>query len=157
VSKWRDDSSGFTLFRIAVSVGVESDFVAGDSIMLTFPATTKVFVCTKPTDMRKSFDSLMGLVQSFLNEDPLSGHLFVFVSKRCDRVKILWWDRDGLVLWYKRLEKGTFRFGMSESGRLEITSVDLQLILQGIDPAKVVRQKRYQLAANASSPCAMKV
>lgn len=115
--------------------------------MLTWPMSTKVFVRTVPTDMRKSFDSLMGVVKEFLQEDPLSGHLFVFVSKRGDRVKILWWDRDGLALWYKRLEKGTFRFGKSEQGRLEMTPADLQLILQGIDPAKVVRQKRYQTAS----------
>lgn len=114
--------------------------------MLSFPASTKVFVRTTPTDMRKSFDSLTGVVKDYLKQDPLSGHLFVFVSKRCDRVKILWWDRDGLALWYKRLEKGTFRFGSSETGRLEISPADLQLILQGIDPSKVVRQKRYQLA-----------
>ena len=111
--------------------------------MLTLPPSTKVFVSTKPTDMRRSFDGLVGQVRDFLGEDPLSGHLFVFHNRRADCVKILWWDRDGLAIYYKRLEQGTFRFGISDSGKLEMSAQDLQLVLQGIDPAKVERTKRY--------------
>ena len=74
-----------------------------------FPAAVRVFVCTKPTDMRKSFDGLLGLVREFLGQDPLSGHLFLFFNRRRDRAKILFWDRDGLVIWYKRLEAGSFQ------------------------------------------------
>jgi transposase len=111
--------------------------------VLTLPPSTKVFVSTKPTDMRRSFDGLVGQVRDFLGEDPLSGHLFVFHNKLSDRIKILWWDRDGLAIFYKRLEQGTFRFGVSASGKLEMTAQDLQLVLQGIDPAKVQRSARY--------------
>ena len=73
------------------------------------PAAVRVFLCTKPTDMRKGFDGLQGLVREFLEQDPLSGHLFLFLNRRRDRIKLLWWDRDGLVIWYKRLEAGTFQ------------------------------------------------
>lgn len=116
--------------------------------MLTLPPSTRVFVATKPADMRKSFDGLFALVRDFLGEDPLSGHLFVFRNKSGDRLKILWWDRDGLAIWYKRLEEGRFRFSSIGDGvRLEMTAADLQLVLQGIDPGKVKRSKRYQRPA----------
>ena len=114
--------------------------------MLTLPPSTRVFVATKPADMRRSFDGLAGLVRDFLGEDPLSGHLFVFRNRLGDRLKILWWDRDGLAIFYKRLEEGGFSFpaATGESPRLEMSAADLQLVLQGIDPAKVKRSKRYQ-------------
>ena len=73
------------------------------------PAAVRVFLCTKPTDMRKGFDGLQGMVREFLGQGPLSGHLFLFLNRRRDRIKMLWWDRDGLVIWYKRLEAGTFQ------------------------------------------------
>jgi transposase len=113
--------------------------------MLTLPPSTRVFVASKPTDMRRSFDGLFALVRDFLGEDPLSGHLFVFRNRAGDRLKVLWWDRDGLAIFYKRLEEGGFRFPEAgEAARLEMTWNDLQLVLQGIDPAKVKRSKRYQ-------------
>lgn len=116
--------------------------------MLSLPPSTRVFVATKPADMRKSFDGLFALVRDFLGEDPLSGHLFVFRNRVGDRLKILWWDRDGLAIWYKRLEEGTFRFPSTDGvARLEMSATDLQLVLQGIDPAKVKRSKRYQKPA----------
>ena len=67
----------------------------------------KIYACTEPTDMRTSFDGLSGIVANLLAEDPLSGHLFLFRNRTRDRLKILYWDRDGLAIWYKRLEKGT--------------------------------------------------
>ena len=73
------------------------------------PAAVRVFLCTRPTDMRKSFDGLLGMVHEHLGQDPLSGHLFLFLNRRRDRVKILFWEPDGLVIWYKRLEAGTFQ------------------------------------------------
>ncbi len=76
--------------------------------MLNLSELVRIYCCTQPTDMRKSFDSLAALVRDWLGHDPLSGHLFVFRSRRGDRVKLLWWDRDGLTLYYRRLEKGTF-------------------------------------------------
>jgi transposase len=105
-----------------------------------------VFVATQPADMRRGFDGLLALARDFLgHEDPLAGHLFVFANKRGDRLKVLWWDRDGLALFYKRLELGRFLLPAAPAAarQLEITAADLQLVLQGIDPAKVPRSKRY--------------
>jgi transposase len=68
------------------------------------PAAVRVFLCTQPTDMRKSFDGLLGMAREYLGQDPLSGHLFLFLNRRRDRVKILFWERDGLVIWYKNQE-----------------------------------------------------
>jgi transposase len=119
--------------------------------MLTLPPSTRVFVATKHADMRRSFDGLMALVRDFLGEDPLSGHLFVFRNRLGDRVKILWWDRDGLAIFYKRLEEGGFVFpAAGEAPRLEMSAAELQLVLQGIDVTKVKRAKRYQKPAATS-------
>ena len=115
--------------------------------MLTLPPSAKVFVCTRPTDMRKSFDGLVGLVKEFHSKDPLSGHLFAFANRRDDCLKLLWWDRDGLAILYKRLEEGRFRFAAGEGGKLAMNGSDLHLVLQGIDPAKVTRSGRYQRSA----------
>ena len=76
--------------------------------MLNLSELVRIYVCTQPTDMRKSFDSLAALVRDGLGYDPLSGHLFVFRSRRGDRVKLLWWDRDGLTLYYRRWKKEPF-------------------------------------------------
>jgi transposase len=114
--------------------------------MLNLSELVRIYFCTQPTDMRKSFDSLAALVRDWLGHDPLSGHLFVFRSRRGDRVKLLWWDRDGLTLYYRRLEEGTFRFPATDNPQarsIEISSQELSLVLWGIDPASVKRQKRY--------------
>jgi transposase len=114
--------------------------------VLTLPPSTRVYVATTPTDMRRSFDGLMGLVRDFLGGDPLSGHLFVFRNRTGDRLKVLWWDRDGLAIFYKRLEEGTFAFppATGDVPQMEMTAADLQLVLQGIDPSRVKRSRRYQ-------------
>ncbi len=114
--------------------------------MLTLPPSTRVYVATAPTDMRRSFDGLMGLVRDFLGGDPLSGHLFVFCNRSGDRLKVLWWDRDGLAIFYKRLEEGRFTFppATGDAPQVEMTAADLQLVLQGIDPTKVKRSPRYR-------------
>lgn len=108
--------------------------------MLSLPPAVRVFVCTAPTDMRKSFDALCAVVQTVLRQDPFSGHLFVFLSRRRDKVKILYWDRSGFFLLYKRLEEGTF--WMPERG--EIGSRELMMVLEGIDAAAVRQRRRYQ-------------
>jgi transposase len=108
--------------------------------MLSLPPSVRVFVCTTPTDMRKSFDGLCTLAQSVLKQDPFSGHLFVFLSRRRDRVKILYWDRSGFCVLYKRLEEGTFR--MPERG--EIGARELLMVLEGIDAAAVRERRWYQ-------------
>jgi len=111
--------------------------------MLNLPSSVRVFMCLLPTDMRLSFDSLAMLVDGVLKEDPLSGHLFVFRNRRGDRVKALYWDRDGYALWYKRLEAGVFRFPVRDGDSLEVSATDLALVLAGIDLGSVKRQKRY--------------
>jgi len=114
--------------------------------MLTLSETVQIYFCTKPTDMRKGFDTLAAMVRDHLGYDPLSGHLFVFRSRRGDRIKLLWWDRDGLTLYYRRLEEGTFRFPTTNdpaARSIEVSSQELSLVLWGIDPASVKRQKRY--------------
>jgi len=114
----------------------------------------RIFVCTKPADMRKGFDGLSGMVREFIGQDPLSGHLFLFFNKRRDRAKILFWDRDGLLVVYKRLEAGSFQIldpasrsqDVSGTAGLELSVTDLTLILSGIDLTTARRRKRYSRA-----------
>ena len=93
----------------------------------------QIWLATAPVDMRKSFDSLAEIVRRFLGHDPLSGSLFVFRNKSSVRVKILWWDRTGLVLYYKRLERGTFRFPGAKEPSLAIDSTQLLRLLDGLE------------------------
>jgi transposase len=115
--------------------------------MLSWSPTVKIFLGAEPTDMRKGFDSLAHLVESSMSLNPLSGHLFVFRSRRGDRIKVLYWDKDGYALWYKRLEKGSFRFPTAASTNgskgLEVKAADLMMILDGVDLGSVRRQQRY--------------
>ena len=115
--------------------------------MLSLPPSVRIFVCLVPVDMRRSFDGLAALAEQVVGHEPLSGHLFVFRSRRGDRVKVLYWDRDGYVLWYKRLEVGSFRFPVRPGASMELSTLELGLILEGIDPASVKRQKRFQMGA----------
>ena len=130
--------------------------------MLSISRTTRVFLATAPTDMRKGFDGLFALVENVIREDPYSGHLFVFRNRKRDRLKVLWWDRDGLAIFYKRLESGSYQFPMDAGvkvsvvkstvsnaddtavPRCEIRSDELSLLLEGIDLGSVKRRRRYQ-------------
>ena len=112
--------------------------------MLTLPPSVRLFVCTQPTDMRRSFDGLAVMVEQILKHDPFSGHLFVFRNRRQDRIKVLYWDRDGYAIWYKRLEEGVFRFPESLTDGAEFKSSDLAMVLDGLEPTKVKRSRRYQ-------------
>jgi transposase len=112
--------------------------------MWSLPPSVRIFVCLVPTDLRRSFDGLAGLVAGVLGEDPLSGHLYVFHNRRADLIKILYWDRSGYCIWAKRLERGTFHFPVQKESRVEMQSSDLMLILEGIDLSSVKRRKRYQ-------------
>jgi transposase len=114
--------------------------------MLSLAANTRIWLCTTPTDMRKSFDGLSGLVQSVFERDVLEGHLFVFVNRRRDRVKLLWWDHDGLALWYKRLESGTFETPRPSADRshVELDATEMAMLLGGVSLASVKRRKRYK-------------
>ncbi|TWU00433.1 IS66 Orf2 like protein [Botrimarina colliarenosi] len=99
-------------------------------------ANTQVWVATTPIDMRKSFDGMAEVVRSFLGHDPLSGSLFVFRNKGGHLVKVLWWDRDGLAIYYKRLERGEFRWPRSNHVAVEITRDQLLRLLSGLDVKK---------------------
>lgn len=109
----------------------------------------KIYLCTSPTDMRKGFDTLAALVKDFLGQDPLSGHLFLFVGRGKDRLKLLYWDADGFALWYKRLEEGTFRMPRvsSEDASIELKASELAMMLEGIDLRSIKRGKRLRLGA----------
>jgi len=115
--------------------------------MISLPSPVRVFLHTPPTDLRKGFDALCGLVTTAFGRDPTSGHLFLFVNRRRDRIKILYWDRDGLAIWYKRLETpGTFQIPTTatEAMSIEMTPTQLSLILSGIDLRSARQRKRYQ-------------
>ncbi len=116
--------------------------------MLNLPPSVRIWLATKPTDLRKSFDGLAELVRQQIQVDPLSGHLFLFRNKRADRVKLLYWDDDGYAIWYKRLEMGTFRFPVSDDGRVSMRAADLQMLLDGVDLDSVKRRRRYQRPAS---------
>lgn len=112
--------------------------------MLKLPSAVRIFVCADPVDFRRGFDGLAAIVHDSFGEDPLSGHLFVFRNRRANRVKILYWERDGFWLLYKRLERGTFRFPRGDAAkRIEIDASDLMLLLDGIDATKVKRRRRF--------------
>ena len=91
--------------------------------MLSIPANVSVYLCTRPTDMRKGFDGLHMLVLQVFERDPLDGHLFLFVNRRRDRLKMLWWDRDGMALFYKRLEAGTYQLPSFPEGQVASRSM----------------------------------
>jgi len=109
-------------------------------------ASSQVYLYCGPVDMRRSFDGLMGIVQSEFHLDVQAGDLFVFINKRADRLKALWWDGDGLAIFMKRLESGTFQRPAveSEEGHLLMDRVQLGLLLSGIELSSVRRRKRYQ-------------
>lgn len=107
----------------------------------------RIYLSTSPADMRKGFDSLAELVRKSLGYDPLSGHLFLFVGRHRDRIKILYWDRDGYALWYKRLEEGTFRLPSPKKAgaSVELKASELAMLLEGIDLTSIKRRKRFAL------------
>ena len=104
-------------------------------MIFNLPPSVQLSVCTEPTDMRKSFDGLAALVEHGLEQDPLSGHLFCFFTRRGDRCTILWYDHGGYALFCKRLERGRFRVPTARPGerRVAMRAVELALILEGID------------------------
>ncbi len=102
--------------------------------MLKLRADTKIFVCTTPTDMRKSINGLSAAVVDVLNQSPTTGQLYVFYNRAKDKVKLLWWDRNGYVVYYKRLEKGKFKLSTSlNESEITLTSDELSWLLAGLD------------------------
>jgi len=116
--------------------------------MLSWPGSVRIFVATDTLDMRCGFDRLAYHVQAILNQDPLSGHLFVFFSRWGDRVKILFWDRSGFCLYYKRLERGVFHRPGSEPNQRhrELPVPELMLILEGLDLSNAKRRRRFSVS-----------
>jgi transposase len=107
--------------------------------MLRIPKSTRIYLAVTPVDMRKSFDGLCAIVAEILKLNPLDGHLFLFRGKSADRVKCLFWDRNGFVIGYKRLEKGSYRWPGADGAVLEISERDLSLLLDGIDFTRLRR------------------
>ena len=106
----------------------------------------RIFVCLTPIRMQFSFDTLMGLAQTIFDQDPLSGHLFLFFNRKRDRIKILFWDVDGFCIWYKRLEVGAFQLPVATEGdqSIELNCRQLNQLLNGLDLRNGRRRRRYR-------------
>ena len=114
-----------------------------------------IYVATNPVDMRKSFDGLAAIVKHGFQKNPLDGTFFVFINKAADRLKILYWDQDGYVQWYKRLESGRFRIPVALLGNGQavalVSAAQLAMILEGIEPVVVKQRKRFTLKKPVSN------
>jgi transposase len=119
-------------------------------------SAARIYLCLDPTDMRKSFDTLAALVRAHLQGDPQSGTWFVFRGKRGNRLKILYWDRDGYAVWQKRLEQGTFEFPkvIGDAAGVSISATELSLILGGV-ALSAKRRPRYVKSEESSSKTAI--
>ena len=115
--------------------------------MLSLSPTIQVFMAIEPVDLRKGFDALSAAVQSVFDCNVLDGHLFLFLNRRRDRIKLLWWDRDGLAVFYKRLERGTYEIPRHAPGnkQLRLDATQLSLLLSGVQLDSVKHRRRYTL------------
>ena len=140
------------LFKDEVHAAAGAERIAR-AAMIHLPASVRVYLATSPCDMRRSFDGLHALVNAVMQMDAFAGHLFVFANRRRDRVKILYWDRDGFAVWAKRLEEGTYAmpFGDEPERRREITAQELGALLSGIDLSQAKRRKRYHRKGTEAS------
>ena len=122
--------------------------------MINIPSSTRVFLCSDPTNMHLSFDGLTGLVRSYFGMNATCGHLFVFFSRRRDRMKLLFWNPNGFWLCYHRLERGTLSWlddlDLGDSG--EMDAADFAVILEGINPVPVPKAKRECRKNNLTPP-----
>jgi transposase len=117
--------------------------------MLGLPNGSKIYFCSQPVDFRRGFDGLSGIVESVFEMNVLDGHLFLFVNRRRDRIKALWWEPGGLILWYKRLERGTFEMPRVCEGQTHVTidATQLAMLIGGVPLASArVRRKRMETA-----------
>jgi transposase len=114
--------------------------------MLSFPSTVQIYWCKQPVDMRRSFDGLAMMVQCIIKQDPLSGHVFVFRNKRGNCLKLLYWDRDGYAIWYKRLEKGMFPIPVNRTEDSRLAHYQLAMLLEGMECTRMKRKKRFSLS-----------
>src|SRR5919205_474795 len=108
-------------------------------VMIGLPTGTEIWIAAGVTDLRRGFSGLSGIVQTVLEQNPFSGHVFVFRGRRGDLIKLLWWDGDGLCLFAKRLERGRFIWPQAESGSVHLTAAQLSMMLEGIDWRQPVR------------------
>ena len=115
--------------------------------MISLPAGTRIWIAAGVTDLRRGFTGLSSLVQTKLEQDPFSGHVFVFRGRRGDLLKVLWWDGDGLCLLSKRLERGRFVWPKAESGSVSLTKAQLSMLLEGIDWRRPERTAVPQMAS----------
>jgi transposase len=155
--EWPKPAGGARI-RCRTCAGVAG--VAGGSAVIGLPSLqamdraqgARIWMASEATDMRCGFDRLAERVKAVIGENPQSGHLFVFRSRRGDRLKILVWERDGFVLWYKRLEAGVFKMPRVEQGArsVELRASELAMILDGIDVSKLQRVPRYNRAVRSS-------
>lgn len=113
--------------------------------MIAIPSGASIYLCTSATDMRKSFDGLSGLVRSEFSREPNDGSLFLFINRRRDRIKILYWESTGFSLWYKRLESGSFEAITSRTGEAVVTidATELSMLLSGVSLQSIRRRKRF--------------
>ncbi len=114
--------------------------------MIQLPTGTKIWIAAGVTDMRRGFDGLSAQVQTVLQQQPFSGHVFLFRGRRGDIVKLLWWDGDGLCLFAKRLERGRFIWPKAESGTVLLSRAQLSMLLEGIDWRRVERTWQPEVA-----------
>jgi len=121
--------------------------------MLTLPPSAKVYLATEPVDLRRGHDGLCALVRGALGLDPYAGHFFVFVGKRGDRIKVLFWDRGGFVLYYKRLARGRFQLPRLTVGtdRVILDGTQLTMLLGGFDPVKARRIEAWEPARRGAA------
>lgn len=123
--------------------------------MLTLPASVRIFVAAEPVDLRRGFDGLAAAAREVIRQDPLSGHLFVFVNRRRNRMKLLVWDRTGYLLLYKRLERGTFRVlrePVLGQRHVEMDAGELAMLLEGIDLRGARHRERWRRLPHLVEP-----
>jgi len=107
--------------------------------MLKLPDGARIFMAVKPVDMRRSFDGLCATITEALGSSPMTGDLYLFRGRRADRIKAIIWDRNGLAIWYKRLEKGKYKWPTRECASIELSADDLTLLLDGVDFTRIRR------------------
>jgi len=112
-------------------------------------ANVRVWLCTEPTDMRRSFNGLSAMVKHIMNDNPLSGHLYVFVNKKRTMIKVLFFDRNGYAIWSKRLEQGQFVINQGHEIKQKLSFAQLQCLLEGIDISNARQYKRFSLPEKA--------
>ena len=113
--------------------------------MLKLPPGTRIVMAVAPVDMRRSFSGLCAIISETLGANPIGGDLFLFGGKRSDRVKTIVWDRTGLAIWYKRLERGKYKWPSPDAASMELTEQELALLLDGVDFTRIRRLPAFVL------------